>query len=215
MPRSASTGLDQGCVRFAKGLEGELVVGQFLERLRADGFTVFHDVIGAGFNIDHVLIGPAGVFTIETKTWSKPASGDARVTFDGEKISVGGLKLDRDPVTQAKGQAAWLRTVLSESTGRKVEARPVIVFPGWFVEGPRQGYKDVWVLEPKALPAFLASEPAPLSEQRQIVAKVGTLMALCDRLEGSLSSDENYRRRLLSALLSEAVKPADALEEAA
>ena len=148
-----------------QGLEGELVVGQFLERLRADGFAVFHDVIGAGFNIDHVLIGPAGVFTIETKTWSKPASGDARVSFDGEKISVGSMEPDRDPVTQAKGQAGWLRTVLSESTGRKVEARPVIVFPGWFVEGPRQGYKDVWVLEPKALPAFLANEPRRLTPE--------------------------------------------------
>jgi hypothetical protein len=44
--------------------EGERAVGQFLERLRERGYTVFHDLIGSGFNVDHVLIGPAGVFTI-------------------------------------------------------------------------------------------------------------------------------------------------------
>jgi len=48
--------------------EGEKAVGQFLEGLRAKGYRVFHDVVGTGFNVDHVLIGPAGVFTIETKS---------------------------------------------------------------------------------------------------------------------------------------------------
>src|ERR1043165_980869 len=40
-----------------QAMEGERVVGQFLERLRQDGFQVFHDVVGDGFNVDHVLIG--------------------------------------------------------------------------------------------------------------------------------------------------------------
>ncbi len=35
------------------------------------------NAIGGNFNLDHVLIGPAGVFTVETKTHSKPG-GDAR-----------------------------------------------------------------------------------------------------------------------------------------
>ncbi|MEE4639716.1 MAG: nuclease-related domain-containing protein, partial [Wenzhouxiangella sp.] len=60
---------------LAQGEQGERAVGQFLERLREDGYQVFHDLIGDGFNLDHVIIGPAGVFTIETKTWSKPATG--------------------------------------------------------------------------------------------------------------------------------------------
>ena len=40
--------------------------------------------------IDHVIIGPAGIFTIETKTWSKPVRGEARIVFDGEKLTAGG-----------------------------------------------------------------------------------------------------------------------------
>ena len=44
-----------------------------LEDLRAQGYAVFHDIPGDGFNVDHALIGPAGIFAIETKTRAKPA----------------------------------------------------------------------------------------------------------------------------------------------
>ena len=145
-----------------QGLEGEKAVGQYLERLRGSGYQVFHDIVGATFNIDHVIVGPSGVFTIETKTWSKPADGDAQINFDGETVRVGSYEPERDPVTQAKAQAGWLRELLYESTGRKFEVRPVIVFPGWFVVNSKSSFRDIWVLEPKALPPFLANEPLRL-----------------------------------------------------
>ena len=85
-----------------QALEGEKAVGQFLERLREDGYHVFHDLVGTGFNVDHVLIGPAGVLTVETKTWSKPAKGAARVSFDGEALTIGGIAPTRDPIVQAR-----------------------------------------------------------------------------------------------------------------
>ena len=43
----------------------------------------------------------------------------------------------------------------------------------------------------------------PLAEQHRIVAKVDELMALCDRLETSLTTGDDTRRRLLDALLHE------------
>lgn len=144
-----------------QAMEGERAVGQFLESLRQHGFQVFHDVIGNGFNVDHVLIGPPGVFTVETKTWSKPVSGNAQVVFDGEALTIGSFAPDRDPIVQARAQAGWLKQLLLESTGRKFEVRPVIVFPGWFVANSG-GFRDLWVLEPKALPSFLQNEPARL-----------------------------------------------------
>ena len=48
----------------------------------------------------------------------------------------------------------------------------------------------------------------PLAEQHRIVAKVIELMAICDRLETSLASAEDGRRRVLEALLREAMEPA-------
>lgn len=47
----------------------------------------------------------------------------------------------------------------------------------------------------------------PLAEQRRIVTKVDALMALCDRLEASLTATAATRRRLLQALLAEALAP--------
>ena len=147
------------------GAEGEKAVGQFLERLRADGYQVFHDVVGSGFNVDHVLVGPAGVFTVETKTWSKPLGGSPRVTFDGSVLTAGAFRPDRDPVAQARAQASWLAQLLSESTGRTYRVAPVIVFPGWFVEQAEKSRADLWILEPKMLPGFLKNEPLRLAPE--------------------------------------------------
>jgi type I restriction enzyme, S subunit len=52
----------------------------------------------------------------------------------------------------------------------------------------------------------------PLAEQHRIVAMVDALMALCDRLEASLTATATTRRRLLDALLAEALAPVDARE---
>jgi len=51
-----------------QGRDGEKAVGQYLENLRQEGAKVFHDIRGDNFNVDHVVIGPTGLFVIETKT---------------------------------------------------------------------------------------------------------------------------------------------------
>lgn len=150
--------------QLRQGADGEKAVGQFLEGLRESGYRVFHDVLGQSFNVDHVLIGPAGVFTIETKTWSKPARGEAKIVFDGVKIVAGSFEPDRDPVIQARAQASWMKEFLGESTARKFEVRSVILFPGWYVEQAPGSSRQVWVLNPKALATFLSNEPERLSE---------------------------------------------------
>jgi type I restriction enzyme, S subunit len=48
---------------------------------------------------------------------------------------------------------------------------------------------------------------APFTEQHRIVAKVDELMSLCDRLEADLSTVQTESRRLLEALLHEALAP--------
>ena len=45
----------------------------------------------------------------------------------------------------------------------------------------------------------------PLAEQRRIVAKVDELMGLCERLEARLATAQDARRRILDALLREAL----------
>jgi hypothetical protein len=151
-----------------QGMEGERVVGQFLEEYcRERGYKVFHDVLGDGFNVDHVLIGKGGIFTINTKTISKPEVGEPVVVYDGESVSVGGHKPDRDPVAQAKGEARFIREMLAESTNRRAQnipVRPVVLYPGWFIEGSSSG-REVWVLNPKVMISFLDHENAQLASE--------------------------------------------------
>jgi hypothetical protein len=155
----------QEIANLRQGMEGEIAVGQFLdEYCRQRGYAVIHDLVAQGFNVDHVLIGKGGVFAIETKTISKPPIGVPTVRYDGETVLVNGHTPDRDPIAEAKGCALHVAELLAETTGRKVFVRPVVLFPGWFIEGSSSG-REVWVLEPKALPAFLDHEPDHLSQE--------------------------------------------------
>ena len=90
---------------------------------------------------------------------------DLRIVYDGNTLTVAGREPDRDPLVQAKAQAHWLRGLLLESTGRRIEVQPVVVFPGWFVEAAPGAQRAVWVMEPKGLPAFLKNEPQRLTAE--------------------------------------------------
>jgi hypothetical protein len=62
--RTASALVD----RWGRGAAGEELVGEVLNGLRERGWFALHDVQLSRGNIDHVLIGPAGIFAIETKS---------------------------------------------------------------------------------------------------------------------------------------------------
>ena len=154
------------------GRDGERAVAECLDTLREDGYRLLHDVVGGSFNLDHVLIGPAGVFTVETKTASKPSKGDARVRVEGETIRVGAYEPDRNPITQAKAQAGWLRELLEDTTGKTYKVQPIVAYPGWFIEGNQWG--EVWVLEPKALSKLL-KQRTPVLDKTEVALVTSSL----------------------------------------
>lgn len=148
------------------GREGERAVGQYLEELREKGHRIFHDLLGDNFNLDHVIISKKGIFVVETKTYSKPEKGEANILFDGKKLEITDLGEQTDPITQVKAASSWLKNIINESTGKTFPIKPVILFPGWFVESNAEGKKsNIWVLNPKALPTYLDNEPDMLSQE--------------------------------------------------
>ena len=107
------------------------------------------------------MISPHGLYAVETKTWSKPWP-KATITVEGDSLRVAGRIPDHNPIEQVSGAARWLECLLEKSTGKRFPVRGAVVFPGWFVE-QRSVHGPVWVLEPKALPGFIAQEPMSVS----------------------------------------------------
>lgn len=150
-----------------QGLEGEKAVGQYLEILREQGAKVFHDIPGQNFNLDHVVIAPSGIYVIETKTYSKPEKGRAVIIFNGTSVKLNNLPQNDKPIVQAIAASSWLKSLLQESTGKQFQTKPVVVFPGWYIEPTSEAKNsDVWVLNPKALPSFIANSSNSLSDDQ-------------------------------------------------
>lgn len=111
-----------------KGERGELKVAEVLDELRANGYRVIHGIPRAKFNIDHVVVGPSGVYAIETKYRSSGAI-DFR---NGEGLFVDGYPLtgERDPLKQARGNAAEIHKIIKADCGRHQWVKPLVVFVG-------------------------------------------------------------------------------------
>jgi len=123
------------------GLEAEWAVGIKLNELQQLGYKVFHDVQADNFNIDHLVVGANGVFSIETKGRRKPLVKGKNKTRDKQyNVLVKGTLLkfptwqDTKSVEQAIRQAKWVSNWLTKSTGQDIHAAPVLIIPGWFIE---------------------------------------------------------------------------------
>lgn len=102
------------------GAEGERRTARYLDGLAEAGFVVLHDrrVPGYGGNLDHVAIGPTGVWAIETKNVA------GKVEIDGDALKIRGYRQDR-MVDQVYREAAAVQVAL----GRALMAVGVSVTP--------------------------------------------------------------------------------------
>lgn len=161
----ASEVLDE---RDRLGAEGERVVADALDDLKRDGYRVFHDVPPEReardgetlSNFDHVVVGPTGVFVIETKASRKSSrNGKVVVSADG-RVLVDGFEPDRCPITQATTLARAMQRFLERETAMAdVPVRPVVIYPDRYIEDReyrRQGGK-VWTLNETAFNKWVRS----------------------------------------------------------
>lgn len=164
-------GFDREAANMILGLQGEQHVADRLNELRIHGYRVYDDIPSereGGANVDHLAIGPGGIFVIETKTRSLPETRQPIVTYDGQTLLVDGYRPDRDPIGQVKAIAREVCEWLHADTGRDVSpfVRPVVVFPGWTIDESRRKrpYYE-WVLNPGSLLTFIRNEPRKLSPE--------------------------------------------------
>ncbi|GAT34058.1 nuclease-related domain-containing protein [Terrimicrobium sacchariphilum] len=157
---------------YLLGYMGERAVGEWLATLPRE-YRVFHDVPvdeGKGaFNLDHVVVGPTGLFAIETKTRRK---GRAREGFADHKVFYDGRQLiwpwaeDTYGLQQATNEAEWLTKWIRQMTGLDIAARPVLALPGWWVETRTPG--PVAVQNPKNLPTHILGKGLCILDPQQV-----------------------------------------------
>jgi len=107
---------------WTRGAEGEEAVGARLAQLESAGWRTLHSIpVGTrGSDIDHLLIGPGGVFTINTKNHSR-----ASVWVGERMIMVNGKKTDH--LRNARFEGERVSKVLTRATPWSVPAVPVLV----------------------------------------------------------------------------------------
>ncbi len=91
------------------GAEGEVRTGRLLEPLEAEGFRILHDrkIPGSRANIDHIVIGPPGIFVIETKSYA----GSLKIR--GNDVFVAGRRKTK-MIDEVKREASAVTTALAE-----------------------------------------------------------------------------------------------------
>lgn len=144
---------------WAKGAEGERIVGRVLEGI--PGVRVLHDraVPGSPANIDHVVVAPSGVYVIDAKHYADEPRleriGDGSIQLlkvgaaDGTGLVVG-----------IRGQLGIVAEALAEPT---VPVRAILCFVGSRWPGGNGFVVDgVGVTSPERLAELLAA-PGPLA----------------------------------------------------
>ncbi|MEA2201841.1 MAG: hypothetical protein QOI89_2437 [Solirubrobacteraceae bacterium] len=161
--------------RRDRGAAGEEHVGSLLEELSDGGWQVIHDVsLGRG-NVDHILIGPAGVFTVETK--SHP--GPVRVA-----------RVHGATLRQAQAQRGAIERVAG------LEVEPLIVFSRAWVDRPMARRKGVRVMPARMLLGYLAKRAPKLSPQEIELAREQVAAAILEWTARRPATDERRHRIL-------------------
>ncbi|GJM20081.1 MAG: hypothetical protein DHS20C14_22940 [Phycisphaeraceae bacterium] len=155
------------------GMRGERAVSEVLHEISSWGYRVFHDMHferdGKTWNIDHVMVGPSGVYAIETKLWVNTGG-------KGKPIHSAG-PVAQSAVAQAKRNAQDIEKLLRNRTGLDMRVRAVVLLPNRMVEeSPGQA---VWVLNPKRFFTWVRNEersnsPTGAPQIRQIADALDT-----------------------------------------
>jgi hypothetical protein len=130
--------------RRDRGARGEEQVGELLGQLADRGWMVIHDASFGRGNVDHILIGPPGLFTIETKSHQGP-------------VRVG--RVHGAILAQAHAQAR----ALQRATG--LTAEPMIVYSRAWVDKPAARRKGVRILPARTLIGYLDKREERISPE--------------------------------------------------
>lgn len=153
--------------RYFKGARGEEKVSGILQEL-PDGYHVFNDFVACGNHVDHVVVGPTGVFAVETKFWQ------GAVTVEDGCILLGGRLPDRSPLDQVLKEANQVKQELQKRDWPGF-VTPVLVFASDTFEAKIAEVRGVAVLNSNHLRASINTNRVlmPKAEVDRLVGLMG------------------------------------------
>lgn len=151
---------------FFKGAKGEERIASILQDL-PDDCWVFHDYQAGTDHIDHVVVSPGGIYSIETKFWN------GKVTLDGDCVLVDGKLPSRSPVAQALREKDELRNKF-RTLGWAVDISPLVVFASDTFAPDQAELKGVTILNSCRLKRWLSGRVPVLTELE--LARISKLM---------------------------------------
>lgn len=129
-------------------------MGAALDRLARNGVYVLHDrrMPRSRANIDHILVGPSGVVTVDAKRYR----GKLESRGGGKQLWVAGRDQSK-LLSQAHGQAEAVRSVLA-SHGIAAPVRPALCLVGteWPLLFPPREIRDVQLVSPRDVQRLVA-----------------------------------------------------------
>lgn len=154
--------------RLSLSQAGQVAVGQSLTRLIPAGFRLFHDLPMANCTIDHIAVGPQGLFAITTV--GRPHKGkkkekEAPLHLDGRHLRFPDGN-DAESVTTAVANAARLNEWLQETGATGPPVTPVLAVPGWGWTIDRAATAEQLKIYNGINPTFLSHGPALLNEKQ-------------------------------------------------
>jgi hypothetical protein len=146
-------------VAWRRGAAGERHTARFLAGLERQGWAVLHDlaVPGSRANLDHLVIGPGGVFVIDSKQYR------GRLQLD----AVGKLWHGRYPLAPAVRAASWEADQAAQvlpDPGMAVV--PIVAVHGAQVPWGKVVIDGVPVVSARRLPSMLRQLPVVLGPER-------------------------------------------------
>jgi hypothetical protein len=152
--------------RLRRGISGEEAVADALAGLPSS-YWVLHGVSTGHGDVDHVVIGPTGVFALETKAW------DGKFYRSRGQLYCNGKPAEH-VLRQARGAAGQVRELLlAAGIDEWVEA--VVVAARASVSRSPVRFRKSYVISIKDLVGFVTDRPHSLSSSTVLQAKT-TLM---------------------------------------
>ena len=174
--------LEKEKINFRKGAVGEYLVAGLLERDLSNNFYVINDLSTPHGDIDHVVVGPTGIFLIDTKNWRGAVKADDK----------GELLLNNKPINKPEIKNFQVRVMeirnrfLSLCNLDDIYFQPIFVFPTAWVDPTWGSTRNVCCMTYEKLIEYIENQKPPKNFMSSSMAQYVTAFEALGRFDKKL-----------------------------